>query len=212
MKFLSPHVYSLIFFGFSAFLHAQDGVGVNTTTPRTTLEVAGDTHINGAINVNVLNQVSDSDNTAILGQIDTDFIKELNVNAAGTAIAYFQEYDISNMGGSGDWIRNLNTNVSSANYVMTIISVYFNKELRMDYAPNNFVIPYASAFIENGTWHITADYASAYPVSSTPVGRWIISTLILSKDFSKQFPQQTVNLSGTNNARRGGAATTPVID
>lgn len=71
-------------------LHAQDGVGINTTEPRTTLEVAGDTHISGAINVGSLKPVTTIDNTALLGQIGTNEIKELNVAAEGVAMAYFK--------------------------------------------------------------------------------------------------------------------------
>lgn len=214
MNFRNPLIYALAFLGFSTLLHSQDGVGINTTEPRTTLEVAGDTHIDGAIKVGILNQVSDTDNAALLGQIGTDFVKELNVGAAGVAIAFFQEYNFTNMGGGGDWISSLNTNIDASQYIVTVISAYFNKELQMSAGGgNNFVIPYVSAYVGPGnTWYITADYASAAPVSGGPVGQWIISTLILSKDFSKEFPQQTVNFSGGNLTRRGGAATTPVID
>lgn len=124
-------------------------------------------------------------------------------------MAYFQEYNFTNMGGGGDWIEALNTNIDASKYVVTIISAYYNKALEMSDA-NNFAIPYVSAYIDavENTWFITADYASAAPASGTPVGQWIISTLILSRDFSKSFGVQTVNSAGT----RGGAASTPIID
>ncbi len=207
MKFLSPHVYSLIFFGFSAFLHAQDGVGINTENPRTTLEVAGDAHISGTIRIDSLNTSKATDTPALLGQDGTGFIKELSTAAAGSAIAYFQEYRFTNMGGNGDWIQDLDTSIDAGKYIVTIISVYYNKPLVISSAAN-FTIPYASAFIEDGTWHITADYASANAASSSPVGEWVVSTLILSNDFSKQFPQQSVPMGGG----RSGAAGTAIID
>lgn len=207
MKFLTPHVYTLIFIGFSAFLHAQDGVGINTENPRTMLEVAGDTHVAGAIRIDSLNTSKTIDTPALLGQDGTGFVKELNTAAAGSALAYFQEYSFTNIGGSGDWIADLDTSIDASKYIVTIISVYYNKPLNINTAAN-FTIPYASAFIAGGTWHITADYASANAASSTPVGEWVVSTLILSNDFSKQFPQQSVPMGGG----RSGAAGTAIID
>lgn len=205
---------SLFYFGLTIIIPttAFAQVGINTTNPRTTLEVAGDTHIDGAINVGSLNPVTTIDNTALLGQIGTNHVKELNVNTEGVAIAYFQEYTLTNM--DGDWISNLNTQISSTDYVVTIISAYFNKPLvgSMGSAENYFTVPAASAFIQGGTWHIRADYPSTAPASSTPTGEWVISTLILSNDFSKQFPLQEFTLSGSSNQRRSGAATTPIID
>jgi hypothetical protein len=207
MKFLSPQIYLFIFLGFSTLIQAQDGVGINTENPRTTLEVAGDTHISGSIQVGDLGTTTASDTPALLGQDGTGFVKELSTAAAGAAVAYFQEYRFTNMGGGGDWIQDLNTSIDASNYTLTIISVYYNKPLRIS-SSANFAIPYASAFTKGGTWHITADYASASGVSPSPVGEWVINTLILSNDFSKQFPQQSVPMGGG----RGGAATTPVIN
>lgn len=171
--------------------------------------MAGDTYVDGVLNVGVLNPVTDSDNTAILGQTAAGYVKELNVTIEGAAIAYFQEYELFNLGGGGDWVDDFDTSIDATRYVVTVISAYFSKGLEMSAgSANNFVIPYVSASISDGTWHITADYASANPVSSGPAGRWIVSTLILSKDFSKQLSQQVVNLSNG----RTGTATSPIID
>jgi len=209
---MKRNLYLLLFNILTLCLSAKtySQVGINTTTPRTTLEVAGDTYIDGFINVGSLSPVTTIDNTAMLGQIENDYIKELNVNTEGVAIAYFQEYKLTNM--DGDWVSNLDTQINSSNYVVTIISAYFNKSLvgTMGNAQDFFTVSVASAFIQGGTWRIRADYPSTAPASSTPTGEWVISTLILSNDFSKQFPLQEFTLNRGN--RKSGAATTPIID
>lgn len=114
---------------------------------------------------------------------------------------------------SGDWVSNLNTQISSTDYVVTIISAYFNKALygTMPDAANYFTVPVASAYTEGGTWRLRADYPSTNAITTGP-GQWVISTLILSIDFSKQFPQQVFTLEGTNDQRRTGAAGTAIIE
>lgn len=53
-------------------------VGINTTTPRTTLEVAGNTTINGAINIENLGVIQDLDVPYLLTQNQGEVVKELN--------------------------------------------------------------------------------------------------------------------------------------
>ncbi|MDT0293163.1 hypothetical protein ACFQ3R_09165 [Mesonia ostreae] len=206
MKCRSLLIYVSFLFGFLPILQAQtDNVGINTTNPRTKLEVGGDMNVNGGIQINELNPVGATDKSILLGQQGDGFVKELDAGVEGTAIAYFQEYRLSNM--NGDWVLDFNTNINSSEYVVTIISAFFNQGLEMSSNPSNFTIPYISAYVDGGTWHLIADYPSANPVTANQ-GVWVIRTLILSKDFSKDFPQQVVNMNGT----RAGAAATPVID
>lgn len=211
MSYRSFLIFVSVFLGFYSLLHSQvDRVGINTTTPRTTLEVAGDMNINGAIQVDMLNSVQSGDENALLGQVGTGFIKELDVAEEGVAIAYFQEYRLKNM--NGDWVLNFNTNIDASKYVVTITSAFFNQELVMSSNASNFTIPYASAFIQGGTWRIIADYPSANPTVVSDLRLWVIRTLIISKTFSKELPQQNVTLTGTNEERRTGAAASPVIN
>lgn len=197
-------IFSLLsFYGFSQ-------VGINTTNPRTTLEVAGDTYIDGAIKVNGINHIQDFDEASFLAHTGTQFIKELDAGPGnGHVIAYFQEYRLRNM--LGDWVEEFDTKIDSEKYVLTIISAYFNLELEMDdSAKNNFAIPYASTFKKGNTWRIVADYPSASKVGREE-GVWMINTLIMPKDFSKELPTQAATLSGNNTQRQGGAAQNPVI-
>ena len=211
MSYRSFLIFVSVFLGFYSLLYSQvDKVGINTTNPRTALEVAGDMNIVGAIQVDTLNSVQSGDGNTLLGQVGTGFIKELDVAEEGVAIAYFQEYRLKNM--NGDWVLDFNTNIDASKYVVTITSAFFNQELVMSSSSNNFTIPYASAYVDGGTWHIIADYPSAKPTVNDELRLWTIRTLILSKTFSKELPQQNVTLSGSNEERRTGAATSPVID
>lgn len=208
---LSSFLLSLTIYVFlSTVTHSQigvetnTGVGINTTEPRTTLEVGGDMYISEEIKINQLNTVESTDQAVLLAQTAGDFIKESDATQTGAAIAYFQEYRITYM--DGDWVFDLNTNIPSNNYVMAILSAYYNSPLKMSSNNSNFAIPYISAFIKDNTWHITADYPSADPGGN--VGTWVISTLILSKEFSRNLPAVSQNLNGGTS----GTATTPVID
>lgn len=206
-------LYSFVFLGFSIHLHSQVqdfGVGINTTSPRKTLEVAGNANIDGEVRVNVIDEFTQDEEVTFLIQNQTNFVKEIDASGDGLAVAYFQEYILTNMqNGVGDWIQDLDTSIPSSEYVITIISAYYNQELTMEAADaSNFAIPYISAFVKDGTWHISADYPSAKNRNTTEPGKWVINTLILSRAFSKILPTQTFDLSNTSS----GAATTPVID
>lgn len=195
----------------STYVHAQNkGVGINTTNPRTALEIAGDLNVDGVVDVRDIKKTTSGDQGTFLIQTNTDFVKDIDATGEGVAIAYFQEYQLRNM--NGDWVDYLVTGIPASDYMVTIISAYFNQELTMDpTASSNFTIPYTSAYVVGGIWRIRADYPSAAKKGTTE-GVWIINTLILSKTFSKQLPVQTFTLSGTDAQRRGGAAGSAVIN
>lgn len=177
-------------------------VGINTTNPRTTLEVAGDVNIDGAINVDVINAVQDGEEGYLLTQTQTDYIRELSSAGQGNALAYFQEYVLINV--DKDWVADFNTNVDATKYGMIVISAFFNRGLEMG-PDSNFTIPAVSSFVVGGTWRIRADYPSA---ASTSNGIWTIKTLIITKNISKEFPLQTVVMDGKTTEE----ALTPIID
>lgn len=180
---------------------AQEGVGINTTEPRTALEVAGDMYIDGTIKIGEVNRIQNNEAASFLVQTQDNFIEELDASQGdGLVIAYFQEYVLKDM--QGDWVKEFNTNIDTSKYVITIISAYFNQELKMTSEVQNFTIPYASAYEKDSTWRIKADYPSADPRTIAP-GKWVISTLILSKNFSKVLGQQNVPMGGGTSGTAG---------
>ncbi len=187
-------------------------VGIGTTSPRTTLEVAGDTEISGSIEIGDYKALLDGDTSSFLIQESDNSIKALDVsNPTGAALAYIQEYFIENP--DLDWVKNFDTGIDATDYVLIVTSASFDLELDLTALPGDAVeanssIPVVSTFVESGTWHIKADYPQAANIDPTEIGTWTISTLIFSSDVSKQFGTVEIPMSdGTT-----GAASSPIIN
>lgn len=187
---------------------AYSQIGINTTNPSEALEVAGDMKISDEILIKIIPHLNDSDTSTFLIQDENDLIKTLDVsNPVGAALGYIQEYVIVNP--NLDWVLDFDSRVDATQYVLNTISANFNRELKMNTTGGiNSSIPYTSAYIKNGTWHIIADYPSANNKNEAEVGTWTITTLIYSKDLSKQFG--TVNIPMNNTTT--GAASSPIIN
>lgn len=185
-------------------------VGINTITPRTTLEVAGGVQISGSIDIGNFSGLKDEDTSTFLIQDGDNSIKSLDVsNPTGAALAYIQEYIIEDP--NLDWVKDFDTLIDAAEYTIIVTSASFNQELDLTNNPgaaNNSSIPFASAFVLNGTWHIVADYPQAANLDPNAMGVWTVSTLIFSKDVSKQFGTIPIPMFHTSV----GTAITPIID
>lgn len=186
-------------------------VGINTTSPRKTLEVAGDMKISESIDIGSLQPLDDNDISTFLIQDENESLKSLDVsNPTGAALAYIQEYYIVNP--NLDWVKEFDTEVDKDDYIMIITSASFNLELDISNNGNgpetNFSLPYATTFIKGDSWHIRADYPQAANVDESAIGTWTISTLIFSNDIGKQFGTMTLNMAGTST----GSAVTPIVN
>lgn len=188
---------------FTAFSQTE-GVGIGTTQPRAMLEVAGDAKISQGISIRVIENLEDSDTSTFLIQESSDQIKSLDVsNPTGAALGYIQVYEIYNP--NEDWVLDFDTGINATDFVLNTLSASYDRELDIN---NNATIPYYSAFINNGTWHITADFPAANNLDPSELGTWTITTLIYSKDLSKQFGNVVIDMSGGST----GAATNPIIN
>lgn len=183
-------------------------VGINTITPRKTLEVGGSVKISDSLKIKEIHALRDGDTSTFLIQDSNNFINIMDVsNPTQAALGYIQEYLIVNP--DLDWVLDFDTQVNAQQYVLNIISANFDRELIMNTSNGvDFSIPYSSAFIRNGTWHIIADYPVANNRNKAEIGTWTITTLIYSKDLSKQFG--TVEIQMDNGTT--GAATAPIIN
>lgn len=188
----------------------SQNVGINTVTPRKTLEVAGDVLVSETVDFKKFRNLEDVDTNTFLKQESDGSIAGLNVsNPTGAALAYIQEFEITNM--NGDWILDFDTRVDAGDYVVIPVSSYYNQSLSVDdftIAPEHFSIQYSSTFILNGTWHLIADYPASDNLDPSVEGVWKITTLIFSRNFSKQFGISEFLMNGNTI----GQATTPILD
>ncbi len=189
---------------------ASAQLGINTLSPRTTLEVAGDMFISETLEIMNYNTLTDVDQQTFLVQDGDNSIKSLDVsNPTGVALAYIQEYVIEDP--DLDWIKNYDTGIDATDYVVIVTSASFNQELDLTNNPgvdDNASLPFSSAFVESGTWRIVADYPQAANLDESAMGIWTISTLIFSRDVSKQFGTVDIPMSGASS----GAASSPIIN
>ena len=205
-------VYTSIFLGFSSLLHSQvDGVGINTTDPRTTLEVAGTMDVIGGVNsfeVRVIDPVEEGETYAVLTQGADGVLKDMDINLDGAAFGYFQEYVITRSSkGNRNEIRNFNTNVKAADYRMVVMSAWFDTEVTMiSDLKDHFELPTVTTFVEGTTWRIKANYPLA--VSGDGTREWTILTMILPKRFSKDLGTREVDIEGENS----GVSPSAIID
>lgn len=197
--------YCTIFLSISTLSFSQ--VGINTTEPRKTLEVGGDMLISEDIEIGTINLLRDEDTATFLLQDNTNRIQSIDVsNPTGAALGYIQEYVIENA--NLDWVLNFNTLINANEFDLISISAYYDRELVLSSAPENFSLPYTAAFVQNGTWRIIADFPSAANRYTNEVGTWTISTLIFSKDLSKQLGVLEVPMGNATHE----SATTPIIN
>ena len=187
------------------FAQVDSGVGIGTTNPRAKLEVAGDAFLRDGLDIGIIENMEDEDTSTFLVQEGVDDkIKTLDVsNPTGTALGYIQEYIIRNP--NEDWIYDLDTNISATAFVVNTISAYYDKEL--DIAIYS-TVPNFSAYILDDTWHLTADFPAANNLNTNEQGTWTITTLIYSRDLSKQLGVITIPLSGSTT----GSSASPIID
>lgn len=189
-------------------VHAQ--VGINTPTPRTTLEVAGDMKTSQNLEVVTYNDLADGQSSTFLLQENSDAVKTIDVsNPTGAALGYIQEYEIVNP--DEDWVRDFDTGVDATDFVLVPISAVYDTDLDIQPGGNrvdNYTLPYTASFISGGTWHIIADYPMAAHVDPSTQGTWIITTLIFSNDLSKKFGTVTITMDGGTTE----SASAPIID
>lgn len=180
-------------------------IGINTTEPRTALEVAGNTKVT-TFEVREVNDLEENQVSTFLTQDTNGVIRPMRVsNLTETSLGYIQEYKLYNP--DDDWVADFNTNIPANQYDVIVISAHYDREVGSDDSRVSFSIPSAAATVKDGTWRLLADYPGFANVYSS-AGTWTITTLIFSKDLSKNLGNPTVNMGGNQT----GAANNPIID
>tara|TARA_R110002012_G_scaffold47461_3_gene124406 strand:- start:557 stop:1174 length:618 start_codon:yes stop_codon:yes gene_type:complete len=187
------YCFLVVFFATSSSLFSQNtAVGIGTTDPRMKLEVAGDALLRSGVSIGVIDNLKDDDTSTFLVQEGNARIKSLDVsNPTGAALGYIQVYEIYNP--NEDWVLDFDTKVNATDFVLNAISASYDRELDLN---RDSTIPYYSAFIQNDTWHIKADFPAANNRNSAEKGTWTVTTLIYSNDLSKQFGKIDISMDG----------------
>jgi len=195
----------------SSFAVAQSRTGINTTTPRKTLEVNGSVKITNNIDIGTINDVATGDTYTFLVQEPTKKIRALDAATAtpGNALGYFIKYRVKYV--QGDWVADLNTNINATKFTVFVISSRFTNvsgdpDIKIVTA-NGFSPAMVTAFVSGGKWHLKADYPGIATYTNQS-GLWNIKLLVISKDLIKNLPAQTFAMGNSST----GAATTPVLN
>ena len=208
MKHFYPNLqlvaFTIILLSIVPVLGQTTGVGIGTTNPRVKLEVAGDARVQNTVTISTINDLKDDDTSTFLIQDGNSKIKSLDVsNPTGAALGYIQIYELYDP--QEDWVFDFDTRVDANEFVLNTLSASYDRELDIN---SNATIPFYSAFIKDGTWHITADFPAANNLNPNEKGTWTITTLIYSKDLSKQFGRIPVAMEEASTQ----SATNPIID
>jgi hypothetical protein len=192
----------------SASIYSQ--VGINTTSPRVPLEIAGDVKISGNLEITDYKDVEDDETTTFMLQEPSDQLKSIDVsNPTGAALGYILEYVIINP--NKDWVKDFDTGIDATNFTLVPISAVYDTDLALREQGNideNYSLPYCASYVDGGTWHMIADYPMVANVNNQDDGTWRITTLIFSNDLAKQFGTNVIPMNSTTT----GSAISPIID
>lgn len=167
-----------------AISYAQVGnVGINTTTPRLKLDVAGTYQSSKVITGTIPSITSvEKDRYLLLNQSTVDnTVKKINPGQANApGIASIVTYSLTNV--NGDWVESFDTKINSDNYSLMVLSAYFDRDLQ----GSNISIPSYGVKSVNNQWQIYADYSLLAPSSN---GVWTIVCAVYPKTYVKIFPE-----------------------
>ena len=169
-------------------------VGINTNSPRATLDVNGDIVVNELIFPKNLEAITPDINDVyyllVQSQEGDKNIRLLNVNdSKNPGIAALVTLKLKDP--KGDWIESFNTKIDATKYALVVLSGYYTVDVGSE---NINALPGIGAFVKNGTWHINADYPALDRTNTTTENAWIISCSIFHKNYVKILPEQTIDM------------------
>lgn len=186
-------------------LNAQQGVGINTASPRTDLDVNGTFQANNIILGSVSEiTAQEKDRYLLLTQNSADnSVKRIDPNffdAPGIAtIATYKLTDVN-----GDWVERFNTRISSADYAVVILSAYYDRDVSLG-GSSLVALPSFGVRSINNLWYLYADYSGMAPTTN---GTWTFVCAIYPKTYVKLFGEIGKDLNNTST----GTESTPILN
>lgn len=196
------------FFCFAIFSflngNAQVGIGVNTITPRTDLDVKGSFKSNNIFTgtVNQITEVEKERYLLLTQSVSDNSIRKIDPRVSGASgIATIATYKLTNV--AGDWVERFNTRINTNDYALVILSAYFDRDLSLG---SSGILALPSFGVRNisNYWHLYADYSGMAPSSN---GTWTFVCAIYPKTYVKIFNERPKGLN--NNST--GTETTPIL-
>jgi hypothetical protein len=185
-------------------------VGINTTTPRSSLEVNGDMIAKQLIFPENLDPVTvdikKSYNLLVQNTV-TNNIEILDVRTTdNTGIAALVTFELIHP--NGDWVENFNTQIDATKYALVVLSGYFSENITGASATS--ALPGVGAKVVDNKWVLNADYPAINSTVTNGTQKWVITCSIFPQSFVKIFPEQTVDMNGSGtNSNSGG---TPILN
>lgn len=190
---------------FSVLGNAQVGLGINTSNPRTDLDVNGSSYSNNII-AGSINEITaeEKDRYLLLTQSTTDnSIKKIDPRVSGSpGIATIATYKLQNV--AGDWVEEFNTRINTTDFAVVILSAYFDRDLTLG---SSGILAMPSFGVRNigGFWNLYADYSGMAPASD---GTWTFVCAIYPKTYVKLFEERTKDLGNTSS----GTDASPILN
>lgn len=199
----------LLFILGSALLSAQsNNVGINTITPRVTLDITGDYYSDKIIvpNINAIPAEAKDRYNLLAYNITDNSIKVIDPTLENTpGIASIVTYKLENV--RGDYVLDFNTLLNANDYALVVLSGYFDTDVE----PSNnsgprIALPSFGAKNIDGTWRLYADYPGLDPANGN--GTWTIMCAVYPKTYVKIFQEQEINMNQIST----GTATNAILN
>jgi hypothetical protein len=170
---------------------AGGNVGIGTDTPAAQLDIDGNLRIGTVTGTNSIY----NSNSTLVRDNTTGEVKIVTSPSGNRALISTITYTLNNV--QGDWVDNYDTKISTAEYTVVVVGMFFNSNLKIVspgsaqplYSPSNVF-----AYQNNNTWRLFADYPGTSTTGNN--GTWIITCLIINNSIVKNLFNVTQDLGG----------------
>ncbi|WP_125722569.1 hypothetical protein [Flavobacterium ustbae] len=183
---------------FALNIDESSNVGIGTTTPSKKLEVNGTAKVADKMYLGTAAKAPQDGVSQLVRDNTTGEVYAVGTGAGNTKAFNSVRYIINNV--AGDFVNDLDIKVNAADYTVIVVGSSFDPRGGGLKASNGgtFTPLNVYAFIQNGTWHLSADYAGG-TTSNNLNGNWTLYCMIINNSMVNTLGDQSVNLSGNSS-------------
>lgn len=186
---------------------ADGKIGINTDDPQEQLEVTGDTRLNNEVFLGNTPKAPSSDVVSqLVRDNSTGQVYYIKSSTGNTFTFNYLSYSLSNLE-SGDWVENLDTQISAADYTLIVVGSNFETKpidaglkvspsglgVGATYSPQS-VFAYPDS--EGKTWRLRADFVGGEPAIDKSSGTWHIQCIAINNSVVKAIPRIEHDMGG----------------